>query len=132
MLTENQIQQLKPLTRHKKFGNLLKAAIKGWKDTIPVENTFGLYIDKKDHIFKGKQTCLIAAALVNKKPKKRYVCGILYYEEIRKRFNLSNNDIYGLIHGFDNSEWDKSPGKYGYLFGKKVRKIVNPKHPYDL
>lgn len=129
MLTKEQEKQLKSLTNHKKFGKLLKAAILGWKKTEPTAKTFGLIFKENKFVADYRNvSCLLGAALLNKKAKTDYNMTESYSLECQKRYSLNAKEIRGLTSGFDNRPYDKQvANRYSFLFAQKVRKIVNPK-----
>jgi hypothetical protein len=125
MLTEQQLKQLKPLTKHKKFGKVLKAAIIGWKKCRPIAGYFGICVKngswRRQEDTKG--CCLIGASLLNRKNKdKSYGCKT---NDVMQRFDLSWSDHWGLSDGWENTPFS-DPNSEGYIFGKKVREILQP------
>jgi hypothetical protein len=133
MLTQDQLDQLKPLTEHPKFGKLLSDAIEVWKrdDVTPVYNYGGIwpiYSDKDTKIWKlqdDNKCCLIGASLTNKK----YCSNLSYTEDVVIHFNVYRNEICSLISSFDdNSHSDDD--EEAKTFALKVREIVNPQNYY--
>jgi hypothetical protein len=126
MLTEKQLKQLQPLIKHKKFGPILKEAIKGWKRTTPSRGCFGIIepspIEIGKQAFKMdyyKKCCLLGAASLNKRPKTTN-CIVMYIED---RFKISEIDSASLIRGFDNSSANSCDAE-AYDFANQVSKIL--------
>lgn len=146
MLTENQLEQLTPLTFHPKYGKLLVAAIQTWKqkDIKPKNTTFGIdfiwdykaqkYLDC--FIFENeqdKQCCLLAGAIIlnNEFPEITNSENLepqdLIFQICNKEFNISENEFYSIINGFDNEDMSNSGFAKiddAYNFAVEVRKIV--------
>lgn len=122
MLTEEQLKNLEPLTKHKKYGPIVKAAIIGWKRCRPTTETFG--VDRKNSKFvrdlSVKGCCFLGAAVLNRKSSNE---GWVVWD-IMKKFNLSFlSECWSLSDGFEN-ENAESAHKEAYNFGKKVRKAL--------
>jgi hypothetical protein len=139
MLTQDQLTQLEPLTKHQKFGKLLSDAIEIWKreDVTPVCGKLG--ISKKYSLFSckyefnnvNKCCCLIGAAMLGKnmrgEGRARRSCTA--YNSAEKEFNITFNEVQGLWKSFDG--WNKDVYD-GYEdieaieFANAVRKIIKP------
>lgn len=123
MLTQDQLKQLEPLTKHPKFGAVLKSAIIGWKKCKPAIGHFGIKlkenywrrIPRKEQIDRG--CCLCGAALLNKKANSIYE-----YEEFEIRFDIGMYEFWQLSDGWENSVFNKDTESY--IFANEVRKIV--------
>src|SRR5574338_959569 len=129
MITENQIEKLKPLTEHPRFGKLLLNAIENWKLVKPNIGAFGIRpIYKKESdffVWKEDNTnygcCLIGSSLINITNKN----AASQFDLCELKYNLTDSEVYGLIIGFDNIhirnvEFDQK----AYEFGKKVNEII--------
>lgn len=144
MLTEKQLEQLTPLIFHPKYGKLLVAAIQTWKqkDIKPKNAVFGIehYWDYQeqswsDHFVfddqSDKHCCLLAGAVVTKKiPEDLKLEGYhqdLIFEICNKEFDISENEFYSIVNGFDNEDMSNSGFTKiddAYNFAAEVRKIV--------
>lgn len=123
MLTQEQLDELLPLTKHPKYGKLLEAAIAVWceSDVTPVHGSFGVLARPALYTFYNrKECCVLGASLLNKSIVNRN-----YYDSIQKYYDIPTAEIIQIQEGFDkvvsyNEQAD------AYLFGLKVREIVKP------
>lgn len=127
MLTQDQIEKLQPLTKHEKYGKLLEEAIKAWEYINPVSNDFGInpFSSEKIITCSGGYACLIGASIIGKEFKNQ-----LYKETMEYYFDISENEMWSLIEGFDFCEKGEHAAitiDQAYKFGKVIREIVNPK-----
>lgn len=125
MLTKEQLKQLKPFTKNKKYGQLLKAAIVTWKKCTPVYAMMGVVYDIENKKFKRSTEktgcCLLGASICNRKSKNDE-----WNEEIIRKFKIKQTEYYELFSGFDNRPLFDS-GE-AYEFAQQVREIVNPEY----
>src|SRR5574338_1311383 len=124
MLTQEQLQKLESLTKHTKYGFILRGAIRSWKKCRPAKNAYGISLKhyKTNTITRSKNykgCCLLGAFFLGKKNSK--IIKILDNVDIL----LPENEYNGLIRGFDGHE-NKNYSLDAYEFGKKVNQIVNP------
>src|SRR5574338_254312 len=123
MLTDDQIEKLKPLMNHPKYDSILKDAVEIWKreDVTPKQGTWGLYGEingnwEFDEF--NKECCLIGASLVGK-PVRNYL-----HVSAKESFNISRKEYNSLISGFDNKLYLTEYNIEAFDFGKKVYEIV--------
>lgn len=121
MLTEIQLKNLQPLTNHKKYGSLVKAAIIGWKKCKPASGSFGL--QQVDGKFKrssySKGCCFLGATCVNRKTKSENWITEYFYD----KFKITHEEFWDLSDGFEtNDNYIKSTS--AFKFGQKVRKAL--------
>lgn len=123
MLTEDQLIQLKFLTKHKKYGKLLTDAIEIWKQekVKPTKKCFGVFYnsDKSELTLDGSnKCCLLGAALVGKNIS-RFDSKI---DTILKYFDISRDEFYNIMFGFDHV--NSSEETEDFAFANLVREIV--------
>ncbi len=118
MLTQEQKENLHPLTKDPKFGKLLQKAIEIWSlDNInPVYATWGL--NRKNNVWDTtKHCCLAGASIVGMNHS------VFFKDSVSLAYNLSDIEVTDLITGFDSFrsyfEYSKA-----YIFGKSVAKIL--------
>jgi len=118
MLTQEQKDQLEPLTKHEKFGKLLIEAIKTWETIKPSRRIWGLLKNKNVwELSSNNCCCLIGAALIGKESKVDN-----YISSTSDNYELSFDVIEDLVSGFDKSIYDT--GSEACNFGKAVSDIV--------
>jgi hypothetical protein len=124
MLTQEQKDQLEPLTHHPKYGKLLQEAIKGWEKVNPKTEKFGIYLDNGEFKLIVEDTpgmtgcCLVGSVMMNKKSDNEYITDSV----INLFRQISENETSGLMSGFDCDEVlfkDEA-----YEFGKEINKIL--------
>lgn len=125
MLTDQQIEKLKPLCNHPRFGKLLSDAIKVWKEPdVQIScKGFGVYLNLSEvYSFDNdnKQCCLIGAAILGKSShvSMKVFCNMEY--------SMSEQDYDDLWLGFDSRTDLKINDYEVWKFGYNVRQIVNP------
>jgi hypothetical protein len=126
MLTQDQITQLEPFTKHPRYGKIVEKAIVNWINEDPIKVYTGVI--SKDGVFKRRPIitgcCLIGSAVLGEKSEDS--AEIFVY----KTYGLSENEIRSLMYGFD--DWDTNRVKITkesfepYDFGKKIGEIVRP------
>lgn len=110
MLTQDQKDQLEPLTKHEKYGELLICAINTWETATPKQ---GYYFTP------DKKCCLIGASV-----------GESVLNPARKAavsFELSIEEIWSISDGFEDAKRQYSSDKClidSWNFGKAVSDIV--------
>lgn len=108
MLTETQLKNLEPLTKHSKYGKLLSDAIEIWKTEIDPELS-SLDPDEETGIYEickcedgdqdvNKSSLIIAALL-----KKPVIKGWLF-KPYRDYFNISKSEIQTMSWSFEYGE----------------------------
>lgn len=126
MLTQTQIKKLESLTKHPKYGALVKRALMNWKKCKPVTCDHG--IEEINGKFKRTSyydgCCFTGAGLLGLK-------GFDIRETLKQKFNIFDEESIRLEFGFDawdsKLEYTDNPiYKEAYNFGKKVGKIVKP------
>lgn len=88
MLTEKQLKRLQPLTKHLKYGPIVKAAIIGWKRCRPSAGMFGVATNNNKFIRNKSQKgcCFLGAAVLNRKYNQE---GWVIWQ-IAKKFKLND------------------------------------------
>ncbi len=124
MLTQEQKDKLHPLTLHPKFGKLLIEAIKGWENSTPKTQDFGISrFDSDPHIMRStwklnpnsnKCCCLIGSAILGKDSSYGIISSAM------NNFSLSEKEVNEIINGFDYLFSDSE----GHNFGNSVSKII--------
>lgn len=123
MLTEEQIKELEPLTRHLKYGKLLIDAIEVWKIYNPVTGDFGCMPDESGKFIKfefSQGCCLLGAACINKIDDLKSRPNLILNE-----FNIQLTEFWNLSDGFDGTNKFNDDNE-AWVFGSNIRKIVKP------
>lgn len=131
MLTQDQKNQLEPLTLHPRFGKLLTEAIKAWEVSSPKKGAYGVFFnsDEKGYRFSDEKNhccCLIGAALYRLQSPIEEGC---YSSDATSTYDICENEMTGLINGFDTDENQYGEGKLyteAYNFGLSVSNICFP------
>ena len=109
MLTQDQKNQLNPLTLHPKFGRLLTEAIKTWETMTPKQRTF--CDDTMNNC------CLVGASVLND-----YILSSNWKSAVTLASEkFTGYEVVTVSDGFDN---EPSYEDEGYNFGKAVSDIV--------
>lgn len=136
MLTQDQLNQLQPLTQHSRFGNLLIKSIEGWKISNPKDGNYGLELKTNFNTLEtilvpdqfDNCTCLFGAAMIGSIVEKpTFDNPDDPFERTVKKLGFSDNVRHSLVIGFDNlsiSDCDFIIDQEAYDFAQQVRKIV--------
>lgn len=138
MLTENQLEQLKPLCNHPRYGKLLSDAIEIWKEknVSPALHTYGITVDIIYSCFKymnsdAPSCCLIGATMCNRNIHQEIDYSVsdelVIQTKCSQVYNLSLQEIEDLVAGFDNEPFSFNRNCFdseAYNFAVDVRKIV--------
>lgn len=123
MLTQEQLKNLEPFTKHPKYGKLVKDAIIGWKRCKPISDWFGLDFNNCKNKFVrnksySKGCCLLGASVLNRKTE--YENPII---KVSKKYNMPSSDAWEIVYGFDNLHWVTNKTE-AFQFGNQVRKAL--------
>lgn len=133
MLTEIQLKNLEPLTKHPKYGKLLCDAIEVWKteNVYPITRRFGIAKNVFTNTYcqesnegSNQYCCLIGAAITGKEVALKFplvIAGIR--EVVLKNFQISYEEMINLFQGFDCVN-NFGLTNESYEFGKAVHLIV--------
>lgn len=127
MLTDQQIEELEPLTKHPKYGKLLSDTVEVWKrdDVIPANSQYGVWVRRGKFVFSdiSKKCCILGAALVNKEYDSDW-CGLR--EAISNFFEVYPDEQESISKGFDNFPKISATVEEAWEFGNQIFKIINP------
>lgn len=125
MITQQQIKQLEPLTQHLEFGPVLIRAIETWKTNNIRLNNFGITYSANQYyeVYSSEGCCLIGASIIGLKFENNDEHP---FDCVRQFSNLSNDECYSLIDGFDGVRFQTRGNNYeAYNFARQVRLILN-------
>lgn len=130
MLTQEQKNQLEPLMKHERYGQLLIDAMETWEIADPKQTTYGVTRWCEDYEIDtlipkyildpcdNNCCCLIGGALVGKSSNQSYSDSIINI------YNLSETETSSLIKGFDSEVESEEFNNEAYRFGKSVSAII--------
>lgn len=123
MLTENQIEKLNNLrNQYPQYSHLIDRMVEGWKITNPASGGYGVsWLGSKVIPNNRNFTCLIGSCVLGMEIPN---LNKGYFDQMFNQLNLSYDERWSMIYGFDNDPKDYAKSLKAYEFAQKVREIV--------
>lgn len=132
MFTKLQINKIKYLIKIPKYGIILETAYKNWNTDVKVRfRDFGLTAkydpESNKYFLSSNCACLLSASLIGQQIKKPKFFHLIIHQAkvlLQKVYNVSEDEMWSIIYGFDGNHYTQYMNKEAYNFGREIRLLV--------